>query len=325
MTTICPFINSYQKRVVFTALVALIAAAPAWARVDISVAQVADTNEIIISFDAGTEINLVRAFAFDIQLNNDANILEVTGLSADYYIYPGTIQIDAFGNVIDYGTVLAEYSDLPSGTLSGLDSNGVTIEMASLYAPVGPDSPNAPAKSGDLVSIKVSKDTCLTIGASVPRANSSGVVMEDPNEIVEVNFPALFCVLVSTQTDCEPWWRTLNCFGGIRPWRAGERESWVQWNKPDCWCYHRQCYGDINGTSFFGKPVTISDLNIFKCAFNRADDYIRQYCPNGICADLNHAAFFGKRVTITDLNTFKQYFNLPESQVPPDCWCAPWW
>jgi hypothetical protein len=322
MATICPFINSYQKRTVFTALVALIAATPARARVDISAAQVADTNEIIISFDASTEVNLVRAFALDIQLNNDANILEVTGLSADYYIYPGTIQIDDFGNVIDYGTALAEYSDLPSGTLHGIDSNGVTIEMASLYAPVGPGSPNSPAKSGDLVSLKVSKDTCLTISASVPRAGSSGVVMEDPNEIVEVNLPDLFCVLVSTQTDCEPWWQ--DCLIGVRPWRDGEYEYWVLINKPECWCYHRQCHGDADGLLTFGRPVSLSDLNILKAGFGKTVTELFDV-PDGFCADFDHKTTFGRPVSLADLNTLKQYFGVPEAQVPQDCWCGWWW
>ncbi|MHC4111442.1 MAG: hypothetical protein ACYSUY_10220, partial [Planctomycetota bacterium] len=119
MATICTFVNNCKKVAVFAALLALIAAAPAWAVVNITAAQVGDTNEAIISWETISEPNLVRAFAFDIQLDNDANILEVTGISPDYYIYPGTIQIDAFGNVIDYGTALAEYGDLASDTLPG--------------------------------------------------------------------------------------------------------------------------------------------------------------------------------------------------------------
>ncbi|MHC4676820.1 MAG: hypothetical protein ACYTBZ_30415, partial [Planctomycetota bacterium] len=157
------------------------------------------------------------------------------GLSADYYFYPGTIQIDAFGNVIDYGTALAEYSDLPSDTLPGLDSNGITIEMASLYSPVGPGSPNAPATSGDLVSIFVSKGTCLTISGNMARAGSTGVVMEDPNEVVDVNFPSSVEVVI----DC--------CISECMKTSAPEYDDWEAWDKPDCWCYARQCRGDGDG------------------------------------------------------------------------------
>ena len=236
------------KRAGFAALVALIAAAPAWARVDISAAQVGDTNEVIISYDATGEANLVRAFAFDIQLDNDANILEVTGLSADYYIYPGTIQINANGDITFYGSPVAPHSDLPGGTLTGPpDSNGVTIEMASLYAPVGPGSPNAPAQSGDLLSIIVSEEICvfpsytgcapvseyccITISGNVARAGSTGVVMEDPNEVVEVYFHNI--------CDSPP----PGCIKATSP----DYEDWIDLDCPECWCHSRQCHGDADG------------------------------------------------------------------------------
>ncbi|KPL23143.1 MAG: hypothetical protein AMJ75_06680 [Phycisphaerae bacterium SM1_79] len=129
--------------------------------------------------------------------------------------------------------------------------------------------------------------------------------------------------LVSIESDCAPWWRNLICIGGRRPWRDGEYEFWVQWNKPECWCYLKQCYGDIDGSSFLGKPVTGADLIIFKAAFNKYDPDLVAV-PKGICADLNLASFLGRRVTGADLIIFKEYFNLPESQVPNDCWCG-WW
>ena len=97
---------------------------------------------------------------------------------------------------------------------------------------------------------------------------------------------------------------------------APEYSVWQDWGEPNCWCYARQCRGDTNGSSFFGKPVTISDLEVCKCAFNKSDADLLRDCPNGICCDLNHASFFGKRVTLSDLNTFKLYFNLPEASVP---------
>jgi hypothetical protein len=279
------------------------------ADVNITAAQVGDTNEFIISFDASTEINLVRAFALDIQLDNDANIVEVTGISADYFIYPGTIWIDAFGNVIDYGTALAEYGDLPSGTLSGLDSNGVTIEMASLYAPVGPGSPNAPAKSGDLLSFRVSDATCLTITANVARADSTGVVMEDPNQVVNVYMASNICY--EPQPDCIPI-------------SAPEYPIWVEWGKPACWCYARQCRGDADGIRTGPFWVAIPDLVIFRSAFNKIDTVLRDV-TNGICADFDHIKTGPFRVAIPDLNIFRQYFNKPELQVPecPDIW-IPW-
>jgi len=296
---------------------------PARADVYITAAQIGEPcdGRVLISYDATTETNLVRAFALDIRLSNDANIIEVTGISDDYYIYPGTIQIDAQGNVMDFGSPVAEYSDLPSGTLTGLDSNGITIEMASLYAPTGPGSPNAPAKSGDLVEVKIGElcgprptnagcvpfipcSTCLTISANVARAGPTGVVMEDPNEVVNVNVP-VNCLDISIPTT------PFQCMKATSP----DYGDWVEWDCPACWCYAKQCRGDINGSSFFGKPVTLSDLNLFKLAFNKTDAEL-SLVTDGICADLNHASFFGKRATISDLNMFKLYFNLAEASVP---------
>lgn len=91
--------------------------------------------------------------------------------------------------------------------------------------------------------------------------------------------------------------------------------TWVAWGKPNCWCFKKQCNGDINGTSLAGKPVTTADLNTFKLAFN-VTDAVLATVANGICADLNHAALAGKRVTTADLNTFKLYFNLADASVP---------
>lgn len=170
---------------------------PAWADVNITAAQVGDTNEVIISFDSRSEANLVRTYALDARPDNKANISEVT----------------------------------------------------------------------------------------------------DTNE----------CMM-----DTHP-----------------DYGDWVDWGRPPCWCYAKQCRGDTNGSLFLGKPITGADLIIFKCAFNRSDDDLRLWCPSGICADLNHTAFLGKRVTGADLIIFKTYFGLLEFQIPGcdpthiSYWCTP--
>ncbi|MBW8040790.1 MAG: hypothetical protein FVQ85_12405 [Planctomycetes bacterium] len=101
---------------------------------------------------------------------------------------------------------------------------------------------------------------------------------------------------------------------------AREYDIWVQWDRPCCWCCRYQCRGDINCASFLGKPITLSDLNIFKAAFNQHEEYFL-INPGWICADLNHDGFLGKRVTLSDLNIFKQYFffgsNIPQCDEPP--------
>ena len=282
-----------MKKILFT-LVVLMFAGQAWAAVDISGAQVGDTNEAIISFDASSDPCLVRAFSFNIQTDNDANILEVTGVNADYYIYPGTIQIDAAGVVQDYGSPAAPQSDLPSDTLAGIDTNGVTVELASLYAPVGPASPNQPDPCGPILSIRVSKPCCLTITANVSRAGSTGVVMESPDEVVTVNLPgAAICIDWSTEClkDSDPGYVT-----------------WQALGNPPCWCYKHQCQGDADGLAAFLRYVNLSDLTILKAEFGKT--IAELVAMSGGCADFDHIATFGRPVGLSDLNTLKANFGV---------------
>jgi hypothetical protein len=88
------------------------------------------------------------------------------------------------------------------------------------------------------------------------------------------------------------------------------------WGMPRCWCCRKQCRGDTNCASAFGKPVSGTDLDLFKSlAFNKTDVQLL-LIPNGICADFNHQSSFGKRVTGADLDILKAFFNLPEASVP---------
>jgi len=249
-----------MKKILFV-LVALMFAAPAWAVVDISMAQVEDGNEVIISITSD-EANLVRAYGLDIKLTQntavvdsdpDPNILEVTALNPGYWVFPGTIQIDAGGNITNPGSPVAEYGDLTSDTLAGLDSNGVTVELASLYAPVGPSSPNAPVQNGVLLSVKVSDSACITITANVSRAGATGVVMEDPDEVVAVNLPAELCIEVITE-------------------------------QPTCWT-PTECAGQPVGDATCDGAVNLADLLALKAAWGQAAPWTAPYC----CADFNQS------------------------------------
>jgi len=319
-----------MKKIVL-ALVVLLFASPAWADVNITAAQVGETNEVIISFDASEEDpDLPRAFAINIQLDNDANILEVTptivGESIEpdnlgYGIFPGTIIIDALGNVTDAGTPVAEYGDLESDTLPGLDSNGVTIELASLYAPVGVGSPNAPPASGVLVSVFVSKSCTLCISANVSRAGATGVVMEDPDQVVTVNYSE--CIDV-------------NIAPGECYWGMADYDQWDAVGKPECWCYQRQCRGDADGlkqgSALAGYMyVGTNDLAILISGWKVLEPPKGPgitSVPGGACADFDHAkqgsALAGyMRVGTNDLNVLIAHWKVLEppkgTGVPADC------
>lgn len=239
-----------MKKILLT-LVVLMLASPAWATVIITAAQVGDTNEVVISYDANSEATLPRAFSLNIQLD-DANVIEVGNVNPDFPIHPGNISIDLSGPqpVVDYGSPVAPQADLPSDTLPGLGTSGITIEMGSLYAPTGPGSPNAPADYGVLLSIYVDASCCLTITGNVARAGTKGVVLEDPDLDPAVTVPGPNTV----------------CAELPPPY-------------PACWDSLTQCHGDTNDDA----TVDTTDFFALKDSWFKTDpDPL--YNP---CADFN--------------------------------------
>ena len=182
-----------MKKIVFI-LVVLLLAAPAWAEVLITCTQGSsmyfpgvpwDGNEVTVSYNFTSEANNVRAFSFDITLEDtsgadDAVIVSISDVNPAYNIHPGSITI-VDGEVTDYGSAVCSpsYPD----TLDGLGTNGMTIEMASLYQKGDP----APAKSGVLFKMKINNKAC-TIHFD-ENGRRGGVVMENPDEVVDVNAP----------------------------------------------------------------------------------------------------------------------------------------
>lgn len=93
---------------------------------------------------------------------------------------------------------------------------------------------------------------------------------------------------------------------------------WIQtpWpNKPDCWCYKRQCRGDGDGVMTGPYHVGIPDLNLFRTAYNKFNHQLDDV-PNGICCDYDHRTTGPYRVGIPDLNTFRAYYNKFAGSVP---------
>jgi len=119
-----------------------------------------------ITVDAGTIVDIGNFFVGEC---NDSN---------GYGIFPASFArvINAdFNNWDDANyTPVADVNDLPGDTEGGIGTNGVTIEMGSLYAaPKGPPEPN-----GILCSIFVDTDCHVDLALNVGRA---GIVMEDGN------------------------------------------------------------------------------------------------------------------------------------------------
>jgi hypothetical protein len=93
-----------------------------------------------------------------------------------------------------------------------------------------------------------------------------------------------------------------------------------------CWCYEKQCHGDVDGLMQFGVLAVYSDdLGFFVAAYGQPT-----LPPGGICADLDHQMQFGVlRVYSDDLGELVKYYGQPN--VPPcsgpicvgfdDGWC----
>lgn len=139
---------------------------------------------IEFSYDFSEEPVRVRAFAFDIRVSS-GRITSVGNLSPYYWVHPGSIEIDEWGEVVDLGTPDHPFSLYC--TLGGLGTSGMTIEMASLYF----GEPNAPPPTGVLFTFTISTACNITIEGNVCMAGTTGVVFEDPEHTATVYAPGL--------------------------------------------------------------------------------------------------------------------------------------
>ena len=112
--------------------------------------------------------NRPRAFAFDVSLSNSKTISSFATSNTDYYIYPGTIDINA-----NDGTVTSWGSPVAGG---GNGQTSMIIEMGSLYATNDANHKNAPPAAGTLFTFDVSATTTVTVGKNAARG---GVVKEN--------------------------------------------------------------------------------------------------------------------------------------------------
>jgi hypothetical protein len=269
-------------------------AAPAWATTVTITATDEGMGVVRLDYSV-SDANLVRAFGLDITVDTGV-ITDVNCTSSDYYIYPGSITI--VGNqVTDYGTCACANSY--PGTLGGIDTNGVTIEMASLYASDDPVHKTAPPLSGELLKFTVSADCNLTILGNAARTGTGsggvGAVLEDPDQTPTVTLP-------SDQPIGGP-----GCMKSSHP----DHATWVSLGSPECWCYARQCRGDVDGLILGPFWVSINDLAIFKACVNVLP------MPAGCeCSDLDHQILGPFRVSINDLAIFKTYVN---QLTVPEC------
>jgi hypothetical protein len=183
-----------MKKLTF-AIVVLMLASPVWAGV--SITAVNDANLVTIQY-TNTEPNHVRAFALNVLCSNDVNIGIVDINENHYWVYPGSIDInattgdvDANGTPVCYQTDYSQGTAAYDGTLPGPPGPNMTLELGSLYEG-GPSSSNAPPTSGWLIKFHVNGETCVTLEENAIRGGvnvgdpNGAIVMEDPDEVVPI-------------------------------------------------------------------------------------------------------------------------------------------
>ncbi|MHC4498687.1 MAG: choice-of-anchor Q domain-containing protein, partial [Planctomycetota bacterium] len=89
---------------------------------------------------------------------------------------------------------------------------------------------------------------------------------------------------------------------------ASEYADWVSVGKPDCWCYPRQCNGDVDAVKEYGVYwVFLNDLNLFKDCFQQVGIGPGSPC---LCSDFAHDIKYGVyRVFLNDMAIFRTYFQ----------------
>ena len=180
-----------MKKVVF-ALIVLMLAVPAGAEVLITIAQVGDSNQVSVSYDATSESdpnNFVRAFALDVTVDSGAEIAAVEVNDGEYWVFPGsmTFEVNSVTGDVEINSPGSAICDPCEylGTL-GLEPSGMTIEMGALFPADTPGE--APPRQGELLKFRVNQGCCITV---VQNQIRGGVVMQNPAQIFDFNSPVV--------------------------------------------------------------------------------------------------------------------------------------
>jgi hypothetical protein len=91
--------------------------------------------------------------------------------------------------------------------------------------------------------------------------------------------------------------------------------SWKTWRYTACWCYSRQCRGDVNGKKTGPYWIQLLDLQILAATYLKSDAQVAAI-GGGICADIDHKKIGPYRVQLIDLQQLAKYYLKGDAQVP---------
>jgi hypothetical protein len=290
-------------RKIVLVLAVLLLALPASAAVEVS-CTVSDNNTVTISYttDDGNDF---RAFGLEVSVNNGAVISSIDVNDYDYYVFPGSIDINSNGDVDGWGQAVVDFNDDPNSSF--------ILEMGSLYADDDPCHPIDPCNSGTLCTFKVSKECCVTLSENAARG---GVVMENGDSYASVSG---VCV---TYWECYPL--------GMADW-----STWDSVGRPPGWCNERQCHGDADGLAQGSTKVGLyyvgtDDLAVLLEAWEVNEpplgpgiaSIVKNGVP-GINADFDHATQGSTKVGLyhvgtDDLAILLNYWEVNEAPLGPN-------
>lgn len=181
---------------------------------------------------------VVRAFALDVSVDNG-----VIFAVSDFFVGPSRASAQGYGifpaSFRDHATVssgtnvtfdLTQYSPLavvaddPSGTLPGLNSSGVTLELGALWDPTVPAA--VPGIAGTLCSIHLSRAANVSVAANVARG---GIVLSPPDVAPSLQFAGAFVDADAevTNTKVANGVLTLTFKAGVLEWAPSVDGPWT--------------------------------------------------------------------------------------------------
>jgi len=140
---------------------------------------------------------VVRAFALDVTVDQ-GQILSVTnffrGLSTasaqGYGVFPASfrdnVTVSSASNAnwsVSGYSPLADVVDNPAGTLPGLNSAGVTLELGALWDPTVPAA--IPPSNGTLCAVQISRSANVSIALNLARG---GIIASPPDVVLTPQF-----------------------------------------------------------------------------------------------------------------------------------------
>ena len=264
---------------ILVSLLVLALCAPAMAATTITVTEGTggDAGKAIVTIDStGDAVNMV-GLGLDVDVTA-GGVTAVEIVTANFNIYPDYAYTQEIGDGYTYGEGEAEVDGpvaekLTPGHLA-LPSDSFALSFGNLNG-----AATAGATGADTVVVKLtlSETADVTVCENATRGgivdiNGIGLVAACDTETINVG--------------------AAECMKATHP----DYATWVTYGMPDCWCYSKQCKGDIDGKAQFGGAVDVytDDTNILLPAFGAG---VITSVP-GVCADVDHGTQFGGAVNV---------------------------